>query len=131
MSETNDWDSFWCRLSYALTAIADDLRRTFPDLHFVAGRVGTATFPFRAYATFKRDSESEAIDISIDWKLVDGYVSVSADTARENGMVLSEYPEFAIPIEAIENIVHIEHVFDELISYAQTQTELIRRTLAQ
>jgi hypothetical protein len=121
---TEVWDQAWDRLRGQFDDLGRRLQRLNPGLTWSTGRHANATFPFRAYASFRRD-EFEDVVLSVDCAGNDEVVRISADIASRDGTVLASRG----PREVLVTPEGVQAEVAEVERFLADEFDLLRRHL--
>jgi hypothetical protein len=117
----------------AIRSLSERVIAAWPNAHIQSGHYSTPVFPARFWATFTDAlrEEKEAVDVSIDFKLGEQVVEVTADVAYESGEILSMLPVQEIPLNKDGSLAadKAREVITRVAEYAQEQWELIGTSL--
>lgn len=129
MISADVWERAWASLERAFEELAAKTKLSVYDLSWGSGHNANNVFPFRAYATFR--SGSRVVDLSVDCKLSEGVLLISADLAREDGFVLSDIPVRTIHLTSNQAEVtsEIEAGLAQVERFAFQQVNVLSREL--
>ncbi len=127
------WDNLIKACEQALKSLGDKVLSVHPEVCFRMGYWSNEAFPARFWGSFTGPicGNKGSIDISIDFKLEDQAIEVTADVAYETGEILSELPAQNISLRGKDIIVEDEAIplANKLIDYVNVQFELIDRCI--
>lgn len=127
------WSGVESTCERAIRSLSEKVIAAWPNVHIQSGHYGTPVFPARFWATFTdalREAK-EAVDVSIDFKLGEQLVEVTADVAYESGEILSMLPVQVIPLNNDGSLVadKAREVTTKVAEYTQGQWELVGKSL--
>jgi hypothetical protein len=122
------WTHVWGSLLSRFQELAKQIRQCVPDLTFVATHSNNTTFPFRAYASYAA-KDGPSIDVSVDCKLSGYILIISVDVAQENGLILSEGPNYEINLRIPSSDQEVVAAFKKIETYIEQQVGLICNAL--
>lgn len=119
------WTQLWDQLAHVFQELAEQMKQSIPHAAITMGHSSNAVFPFRAYATYTVARDRPSVDVSVDCKLSGDLLLISADVAKENGLVLSEFSGGQLSVHASSAATELVETFSEVEAYLKQQLELI------
>ena len=121
----NIWVAVWDRLDRVFQQVTEQVGRRAPGMTWMSGHGHTEVFPFRAYASF--NNSDKVVDLSVDCQLADEYLVISADIAREEGLILADVPEVRISLQQSEAEVNrqIDIALTRIEEFFRQQVDLV------
>ena len=98
-------EELWNTLRPLLEASATRISSSVPGIVHTVGKSSNATFPLRAYASFRRSAQGNGVAITVDFVLRRGVGELAADVAFEDGSVILDGPTITFPDGSSHHII--------------------------
>lgn len=124
------WETAWEISNAGLRGLAEQIRKTNPNVWWQSGYWGNESFPFWAYASFGRTGVpgEEDVVVSLTFRNVSGRLVFSCDVALSDGQIVADGPGGVEP-EGLDRGYWIEEMTLMGTAFLETQVKALQDRL--